>query len=72
MLIIAEADPGYFLEWGVPLRNDAEYKEGGNPLYPFGRSAPAEGMVAVWTSLDNIFSPFHFFFFHDSYHLFEI
>ena len=63
MLVIAEVDPGYFLEWGVPLRNDAEYKEGGEPLYPFGRSTPAEGMAAIWTSLDNIFSPFHFFFF---------
>ena len=35
MLVKAEVDPGYFLEWGVPLRNDAEYKEGGEPLVPF-------------------------------------
>ena len=35
MLAIAEVDPGYFLEWGVPLRNDAEYKEGGETLVPF-------------------------------------
>ena len=35
MLVIAEVDPGYFLEWGVPLRNDAEYKEEGEPFVPF-------------------------------------
>ena len=35
MLVIAEVDSGYFLEWGVPLRNDAEYKEGREPLVPF-------------------------------------
>ena len=35
MLVTAEVDPGYFLEWGVPLRNDAEYKEEWEPLVPF-------------------------------------